>query len=471
MIPLPEGFGLVLDPSVRRGRDGTVLVGGYPGRLVTLTPEGRDELDAQLAGASGSEAARVLGRRLVDAGMAHPRPGRTGGHASPSVTVVVPVRDRAAELDRCLDAIGGDVPALVVDDGSVDPDAVADVCRAHGARLIACPTSGGPAAARNRGLDAVETELVAFVDSDCTVTAHWLERLRWLFEDPAVGAVAPRVRPSSTGARRRAIDRFGDGHSALDLGEREGEVGPDRLVRYAPTAALVVRRAALGDGFDEALLVGEDVDLVWRLVDAGWHVRYVPAVQVHHEEPTTWTGLLARRFRYGESAGPLARRHPDRLHPVELRPAATAIVVAALAGRIGTMTALAGGAAAAARARAGRTDLPWWLPLRWTASGAFWTAIGTGRALTMLASPALLAFACRSPRAARRVAALVLLPTVVEWWRRRPAMDPVRWAIACVADDVAYGAGVWSGSLRARTLRPVIPAVRATPRGPRSARD
>ena len=47
-----------------------------------------------------------------------------------------------------------------------------------------------------------------------------------------------------------------------------------------PTAALVVRRAVLEDGLDTALRYGEDVDLVWRLHDAGWRVRYDPAVVV-----------------------------------------------------------------------------------------------------------------------------------------------------------------------------------------------
>ena len=85
-----------------------------------------------------------------------------------------------------------------------------------------------------------------------------------------------------------------------------------------PTAALVVRArrpADAGQGgavFDPALRCGEDVDLIWRLHDAGWRIRYEPAVRVGHHEPASWPGLLARRFRYGTSAAPLARRHPAR---------------------------------------------------------------------------------------------------------------------------------------------------------------
>jgi len=143
---LPEGFGVALDPSVRVYAGGTVLVGGDPVRVLRLTSAGVDAVAALGAGGRGSPAARRLGRRLVDAGLAHPRP--PGPQGQPDVTVVVPVRDRAASLDRCLQAVGGEVPVVVVDDGSTDPPAVAAVAARHGARLLVRPVGGGPAAAR-----------------------------------------------------------------------------------------------------------------------------------------------------------------------------------------------------------------------------------------------------------------------------------------------------------------------------------
>lgn len=95
---------------------------------------------------------------------------------------------------------------------------------------------------------------------------------------------------------------------------------------YVPTAALLVRRAALeGVGlFDPALRVGEDVDLVWRLHDSGWSTRYDPRTVVVHEGPIGWSGWLTRRHRYGTSAAPLAARHRGRLTPLVLRPWPTA---------------------------------------------------------------------------------------------------------------------------------------------------
>lgn len=428
---------------------------------------------------------RGLAGRLVAAGMAHPRPpaGALRAHRKASsgpedsipddsvpegrgpehtLTVVVPARDRVPLLDRCLASLGRRLPVVVVDDGSEDPVALGDACRRHGARVVSRPVSGGPAAARNDALGAVGTPLVAMVDSDCTVTEGWLEELVWLFGDPEIAAVAPRIRPRppSVPGRPSVLARVAESLSPLDLGSEEGEVGPDRVVRYVPTTALVARRDALAGGFDATLSVGEDVDLVWRLVDAGWRVRYVPSTLVHHAEPGSWKAWLGRRFRYGLSAGPLAVRHGDRLAPVELGPWPTAVVLCVVVGRPGAAVALHTAASVRMAWRLRHTGVPSGLAVRWALQSAAWTAVGAGRAAATFAAPALAFWALRTRRG-RLVATFSLVtPPLVDWWRKRPDLDPLRWVLASVADQWAYGAGVWVGCIRAGSFRPLIPTVR-----------
>ena len=396
----------------------------------------------------------------------HPdRPGPDGPGGGRDVTVVVPVRDRTESLERCLQSLDPGTEVVVVDDGSEDPDAVAGVCRDHGARMIRRPVNGGPGAARNEALPSLRSELVAFLDSDCEVGAGWLDSLTWMFADHGLGAVAPRIRPASTASTsgRSVLDRYSEGRSALDMGDTSSEVGPGRPVSYVPTAALVARSAAVRDGFDDRLRVGEDVDLVWRMLDAGWRVRYEPAVVVLHGEPTSWAGLLGRRFRYGTSAAPLDRRHPGRLPPLELRPWPTAVAVAVVSGhRVAALVLLAGSAAALARQLRGR-GVPVGRSLQWSAEGAGWTLVGMGRALSMLAGPLVVAGALRGRRWAATAGVLVAMPPMVDWWRRRPPLDPVRWSMASVADDVSYGAGVWLGCLREGSIRPLVPTLRIGP--------
>jgi len=464
---LPEGSRLVLDPSVRSFRDGTVLVGGQPGRLLTLTRPGVSAL-ARLTGQEPTTAAeRQLGQRLVEAGLAHPErmasvPAST---TVGRVTVVIPVKDRSQSLDRCLSSIGATHPVVVVDDGSLDPTAIAAVCATHGARLIVRPVNGGPGAARNDALAIVATELVALVDSDCTVDPSWLDETVWLFDDPTIGAVAPRVRPedSTVAGQRSALARFLAVRSPLDMGATPGEVGPDRAVRYLPSAALVIRREALAEGFDPGLRVGEDVDLVWRLVLAGWRVRYQPGATVWHTEPSSWLEVLSRRLRYGTSAGPLALRHPGRLAPLEIRPWPLAVVAAVAARRPGWAVTLWLGSTAAMEKSLGGHGIPLSLIARWSATSVGWTVVGVGRAATTLAAPVLVAAGLRGRWAALVGVGLVATPPMVEWKRRRPALDPVRFTLASVADDVAYGVGVWIGCVRARSLGPLLPSLRLKP--------
>ena len=470
--PLPAGFGVVMDPGTKQ-LDQETLFGGAPARVLRLSAAGRAALAELQAGPVRSAAAGRLARKLTDAGLAHPRP--PGRPARPDVTVLIPVRDRAVLLNRCLTALAGRYPVVVVDDGSADPDAIAAVAAAHGATLSRRPTSGGPGAARNTGLGSVTSELVAFLDSDCLPAPGWIERLAAHFADPAVAAAAPRVTAVPGGPGWAA--RYTGAACSLDLGAAEARVVPGTRVAYVPTAALLVRRAVLAEGstpFDPGLRFGEDVDLVWRLNDAGWRIRYDPAVQVAHHEPGTWPALLARRFRYGTSAAPLAARHPGQVPPLVLYPW-PALTVAGLAGALPGVAALGfAGSVLAMRRALHRAGLParGTIPAMWDASRQTW--LGTGRYACQFGMPVLAAAIVapgrggRARRWARRAAAASLLlgPPLTAWSAHRraapaeaPALGPVRYVLGHLADDVAYGAGVWAGALRARSAAPVRPVI------------
>ncbi len=63
-------------------------------------------------------------------------------------------------------------------------------------------------------------------------------------------------------------------------------------------------------------------------------------------------------------------------------------------------------------------------------------------------------------RRTRAVSALALLiPALRDWASDPQGLDPVRAVAVHVADDVAYGTGVWVGCARERTLVPLVPRV------------
>jgi len=466
---MPAGIRLVPDRDLAILADGQALVGGNPVRLVRLRPRGADMVGRWLGGApvGNSRAERVVARRLVRAGLLHPRPQPVPPGVL--VTVVVPVRDRPELLQRLLTSLRP-LSCVVVDDASIHRAAVEKVAREAGAEYIRLATRVGPAGARNAGLARVESPFVAFADSDCTVPPGWLEPLLGHFVDPAVALVAPRV---VTRHGSSWLERYESARSPLDLGDHEGPVGPGRAVAYVPSAAIVLRRAATPQPcFDPELRVGEDVDLVWRLVEAGWEVRYVPEVEVEHHRPLGPATWAARRAAYGSSAGALAVRHRDAAAPVRLSPAAAAGWGLLASGRPGAALGVLAASSTALGVRLnGVVDRPFVLAARLSANGIARSAVPTVAGLARAWGPALAtALFVRRLGRARVVLAVTLGVGVARGWRTRPPeLDPARYLALRLADDLAYGAGVWWGALQARTLRPLLPAV-VTRRGTAWAR-
>ncbi len=454
--PLPADFRLRPDPSLNVLQDGRVLLGGAPYRLMRLTEQAVPIIGSWLDGEPVGErrAAGLLARRLVQAAMMHPIPPADAPR--PSVTVVVPVRDRADQLARCLSGLRDGPEVIVVDDGSLRPDAVEDVVRAAGARLIRRAVNGGPAAARNTGLAHAASEVVAFVDSDCVPRPGWIEALLAHFADPAVAAVAPRIVADSPG--RGALATYEASRSALDMGARESIVRPGAGVGYVPSAALLVRRAAVGRGFDESMRVGEDVDLVWRLSATGHHVRYDPSVTVAHQHRTRPRSWLTQRVQYGTSAAPLAARHPGTLSAASMAGWSAAAWGLALARRpLAGALLTAGTTAVLARKLSTWCDEPWTTAAQLGGRGTLLAGEQLGRTLTRTWWPLALPLAAAVPRLRLPLAAAAVLPPLVEWRRTRPPTPILPWVAIRLADDVAYSVGVWKGCLRERTTAPLRP--------------
>jgi mycofactocin system glycosyltransferase len=464
-LPLPGDFGVVLDARTTRPGPG-LLVGGTPWRLVRLSPAGDRQVDRWAAGAAvGRRAGAVsLARRLFDAGLAHPVP-RPRVPTGTTVSVVIPVRDRPAGLAATLDALGGHpavTEVVVVDDASLDPAAtVATVAAtAQGMiRVVRRATRGGPAGARNTGWRAATGDVVAFLDADCVPAPGWLDPLLGQLRDPTVTAVAPRVVALIPPGTPNWLARYEARRSPLDLGGRPAPVRPGSAAPYVPTAALLVRRCALVDlgGFDEAMAVGEDVDLIWRLSAAGERIRYEPRSQVAHPVRPGLRPWLGQRYAYGTSATPLADRHGAAVSPLQMSPWRAVAWVAGVAfSPLAGVAALAASTAVLVVRR--RAEVPAGVLLRSSLSSHLRTARATAEATRKVWWPLVGLAAVRSPRA-RRVALAAVLPLVAEWMlgRPRPPLGPLRWVGLRTVDDAAYGAGVWSGVLRSRRAGALLP--------------
>lgn len=448
---LPDGFEVSIRADVSCLDQGRVLVGGSPLRVITLT-EGAVELMDRGRLRVVDRRSGVLAQRLLDANVADPVLAMMS--PTDSITVVIPVRDRPEQLDRALAALHP-LPTLVVDDGSTDPEAVAEVVGRHGARLVPLRVNVGPAGARNAGLAMVTTPYVAFVDSDVEMTADGLRRLSRHFDDPCVALVGPRVVSVARSVRPRWHERYDENASSLDLGGRACSVRPGAAVGWLPSACVVGRVDLLVGGFDDALRIGEDVDLVWRLVAAGHTVRYDPTVVARHDTRPTLAGWLGRKFAYGTGGAVLAQRHGDHVAVARLSPAMALAAGALLLRRRWSVPVAAACLARSASSLAASLPESVVTPrlvAQLSARGLGWSLRQESSLLLRHWWPAAVVGAIAS-RSVRRAVVTACVVDVVSAGFEGVRDRPVDAFIGRRMDDLAYGAGLWWGSLRAHSPR------------------
>lgn len=415
-----------------------------PRRLWRLGPAGRRVADAIECGDPLPPGHEALTRRLVAAGALHPEP--PPGHAANThMAVVIPTHEpdptRLAHLVNMVRVDFGDnVPIVIVDDASAVP-----VSAPPGATVIRNEINQGPGGARNRGLDHVNADVVVFLDDDVIPEPGWATWLIGHLEhDDTVAVAAPRVRGPAVDPTAGWRNRGEQVRSPLDLGPDPAPVRVGSAVSYVPAAALVVRRQAVMNvgGFDSTLRFGEDVDLVWRLHAAGYGVRYEPRAVVRHRTRDHWSGWLRQRFGYGTSAAALARRHPNAVVALRVHRRQFAVWAVRDLARLLEHRALPD---------------PWRWAMRWSLAGHVALARQWAAVMWRVWWPWGLVAGIAVPRSRPVLVAATLgaITNDLMWWRRTPALDPLRFIALARLDDLVYGSGVWWGAMTNRTWAPL----------------
>ena len=294
---------------------------------------------------------------------------------TPPVSIVFPTRRRLEYLSVALASVSGQATEhgaeiVVVEDDPEHPG-TRRVAEAHGARYLALGGPRGINVARNRGVEAATSELIAFLDDDVEVWPEWLETvLAAAAACPEHEAFGGPIRPRLEGVTWRGCGREPIPITSLDLG------GNDHDADFVWGANFTLRRAAVVriGGFDPDLnFCGDEEDWQRRLRAGGGRIRYVARAGVDHRR----AGADARLSALARSAhhrGRHARRYDERKgtappltaelrvlagccwHAVRRSCSNGVVLVAMSAGRL--RAALSGASALGGRARAASRPAP-----------------------------------------------------------------------------------------------------------------
>ncbi len=215
----------------------------------------------------------------------------------PSISVIIPVRNGATTLSRCLEALkqsqGVAWECIVVDDGSSDESAT--LARQFGARLIESDHPGsGPARARNLGARVATAPLLCFLDADVVAQPDTLAQFVALFDaDPSLAAAfgSYDASPAASGLLsqyRNLLHHF------------VHQAGQEHASTFWSGCGAIRRDIFLElDGFDPAYTRPciEDIELGYRLHARGARIRLAKQIQVTHLKRWTLRGILATDIR------------------------------------------------------------------------------------------------------------------------------------------------------------------------------
>jgi len=242
---------------------------------------------------------------------AHPKspahPTTPASDQPPDVTVVVAVRNGASCIEECirsllaLDYPSERVELIVVDNASTD--GTRSILEGFAPRItILEESTRGAAAARNTGIRAARGRWIAFTDADCRVDPQWIAALLQPEPSAGIGIVGGQILAWSPCNR---VERFGERihnhQQAIEVFDPSYAI----TMNWASPAA-VLHAVGL---FDQSLLRGQDVDLAYRIQQAGYGLEYRSEARIEHRNERTFAGLFHEGVVHGFHNRRLRRKH------------------------------------------------------------------------------------------------------------------------------------------------------------------
>ena len=227
------------------------------------------------------------------------------------ISVIVPTRNAEALIHDCLASIKRSNPREVIVVDGLSTDRTVEIARSYGATVLSDEGRGLPYA-RRLGAETAVSQTVALVDVDVRLGEGDLEQLLGEFRTEAYAALQ---------AGLHSVSGSGYWGQALADHHRTGR----SKNWFGVVATVFDRDALLEHGFDDRFLSGEDIDLRWRLQQAGAKIGVSRRTVVEHRFDDTWEFAKGQFVADGHGLGRMMSNHGARAKILLGLPAAAAV--------------------------------------------------------------------------------------------------------------------------------------------------
>ncbi|MDA8186769.1 MAG: glycosyltransferase family 2 protein [Dehalococcoidales bacterium] len=232
-----------------------------------------------------------------------------------SLTAVIPIYNGEKWIGRCLDSLfaqelrGRELQVVAVDDGSKDGTAeILDSYSAREKRLhIIHQANQGTAAALTAGIQMATGDVVGVISQDCFAAPDWMASVADAFEaDDKIGIVRGQVLPA--------------GEINVPICHCTYVLKPSRSYDGVTIAFRAAALDQVGRCYDVSLSrAGDDADIGWRVVEAGWQDHWIDRPLSFHEViPLTFWRALGQ-IKAAARMPLLVRKHPGMRARLKLR--------------------------------------------------------------------------------------------------------------------------------------------------------
>jgi GT2 family glycosyltransferase len=228
----------------------------------------------------------------------------------PFISVVVCTYNGSATIRDTLNALGllkyPRFEVIVVNDGSTDH--TAEIVKEYDDFCLISTINHGLGNARNTGMYKAKGEIIAYIDDDAYPDLHWLNYMAYAYSNSSHAAMGgPSGIPEEDGPIAQCVANAPGGPTHV--------LETDEIAGHVPGCNLSIRKEVLMKigGFDPVFrAAGDDVDICWRIQEAGHTIGFHPSVLVWHHRRNSIKAYWKQQIGYGKAEALLESKWPEK---------------------------------------------------------------------------------------------------------------------------------------------------------------